>query len=88
MCAGAIQSQNYDDARAPLLSTDWQRRRYMNTNDHDEIAELAYRYFEERGGADGQADDDWLRAEEELQKRKQEDAAASPETESLGTAGA
>ena len=33
------------------------------------IAELAYLYWQARGGRDGSADDDWLRAERELRQR-------------------
>jgi Protein of unknown function (DUF2934) len=33
------------------------------------IAQLAYLYWEARGGRDGSADDDWLRAERELWQR-------------------
>jgi hypothetical protein len=35
---------------------------------HEEIAQLARRYWEERGWQDGQAEQDWLRAEQELMK--------------------
>ncbi len=36
---------------------------------YDEIAALAYSYWEARGHNGGSAEDDWLRAEEELRKR-------------------
>jgi len=39
--------------------------------DHDETARLAYMYWEERGGENGSADDDWFRAEGELRRRTQ-----------------
>ena len=35
----------------------------------EEIAFLAYSYWEARGCQDGSADEDWLRAEEELRAR-------------------
>lgn len=35
---------------------------------HDEIAFLALQYWEQRGRAHGQHEQDWLRAEEELMK--------------------
>jgi hypothetical protein len=35
----------------------------------DEIAELAYSYWEARGGQDGSPWDDWFRAERELRGR-------------------
>jgi hypothetical protein len=36
---------------------------------HEEIADLAYQYWEERGGAPGSPWEDWFRAEQELRKR-------------------
>jgi hypothetical protein len=38
------------------------------TPTHHEIAELARQYWEKRGYYDGQAEEDWLRAEQELLK--------------------
>jgi hypothetical protein len=35
---------------------------------HEEIARLAEQYWAERGHGDGQAEQDWLRAEQELMK--------------------
>jgi predicted phosphoribosyltransferase len=35
---------------------------------HEEIARLAEQYWAERGRQDGQAEQDWLRAERELMK--------------------
>jgi hypothetical protein len=35
---------------------------------HEEIAQLAQQYWEQRGYQDGQAEQDWLRAEQELMK--------------------
>jgi hypothetical protein len=35
---------------------------------HEEIARLAQQYWAERGWQDGQAEQDWLRAERELMK--------------------
>lgn len=37
----------------------------------DEIARLAYSFWEERGGQGGSAEQDWLRAEQEFQRRRQ-----------------
>ena len=34
-----------------------------------ETARLAYSYWEARGGADGSAEQDWARAEQELRER-------------------
>lgn len=36
---------------------------------HDEIAALAYKYWEARGGMGGSPDDDWFRAVKELRSR-------------------
>jgi hypothetical protein len=38
------------------------------TPTHEEIAHLARKYWAERGHHDGQAEQDWLRAERELRK--------------------
>ena len=38
------------------------------TPSHEEIAQLAQQYWAERGRQDGQAEQDWLRAEQELMK--------------------
>jgi hypothetical protein len=38
----------------------------MDVPEHNEIAELAYELWVKRGCPDGSADEDWLRAEEEL----------------------
>ncbi|MFB3827722.1 MAG: DUF2934 domain-containing protein [Bryobacteraceae bacterium] len=36
----------------------------------EEIARLAYHYWESRGGQDGTPEEDWLRAEEELRRAR------------------
>ncbi len=36
---------------------------------HEEIAQLAYGYWEARGRQGGRADEDWYRAERELWRR-------------------
>ena len=49
-----------------VLSTSGQT---PSAKDHDgegETARLAYSYWEARGGSDGSAEDDWLRAEQEM----------------------
>ena len=38
---------------------------------HDEVARLAYSYWEARGRAHGQDQEDWFRAERELTERRQ-----------------
>jgi len=45
-----------------------------NEPSRDEIAQLAYLYWESRGGQNGSPEEDWLRAEQELRGRS---AAAS-----------
>ena len=37
--------------------------------EHEEIARLAYSYWETRGSSGGSAEEDWYRAEEELKGR-------------------
>jgi hypothetical protein len=41
-----------------------------NNPSHDEIAARAYQIYLERGGTNGNDQDDWLRAEQELTGRK------------------
>ena len=36
---------------------------------HDEVARLAHRFWQERGHKHGQHEDDWYRAEQELNRR-------------------
>lgn len=37
---------------------------------HDEIARRAYELYLERGGGEARAEEDWLRAEEELRRKR------------------
>jgi hypothetical protein len=47
---------------------------------HEEIASLAYRYWQERGYILGTDQEDWFRAEEQLMRsRKQSDTAVATE---------
>lgn len=39
------------------------------TISHDQVAQLAHRFWAERGHRDGHHVEDWLRAEEELRKK-------------------
>lgn len=41
----------------------------MNTDGRDEIAKLAYRFYEERGREHGHHEEDWKRAEREVRNR-------------------
>ena len=42
----------------------------MSAPTHNEIAELAYRYWESRGGRGGSPWEDWFRAELELMRNR------------------
>ena len=37
---------------------------------YDEIAQRAYELYLEHGGGEGRAEEDWLRAEEELRRKR------------------
>ncbi|MGD1064938.1 MAG: DUF2934 domain-containing protein, partial [Terracidiphilus sp.] len=37
-----------------------------NSISHEKVAELAHRFWAERGGIDGHHEEDWFRAEQEL----------------------
>jgi hypothetical protein len=37
---------------------------------HEEIAKIAYSYWQRRGGHDGSAEEDWYRAEREWRRRQ------------------
>ncbi len=43
----------------------------MSAPTQQEIAQLAYSYWESRGGQGGSAWDDWFRAERELKRRRE-----------------
>jgi hypothetical protein len=43
----------------------------VSASTHDEIARLAYSYWEARGGQRGSPWEDWFRAEEELKRRNE-----------------
>jgi hypothetical protein len=45
----------------------------LRISTHEEIAHLAYSYWEARGGQTGSAETDWLRAEKVLNGRFTED---------------
>jgi Protein of unknown function (DUF2934) len=44
--------------------------------EREEVAKLAYLYWEARGGQGGSPENDWIRAEEELKNRKHATASA------------
>jgi hypothetical protein len=43
---------------------------YAAMNNREEIAKLAYKYYEERGHKHGSHEDDWYRAEREVNRRR------------------
>jgi hypothetical protein len=43
--------------------------RKLDPPSHDDIANLAYALWEDRGGGDGRAEEDWLEAERMLQEQ-------------------
>jgi hypothetical protein len=43
----------------------------FNICEREEIARLAYSYYEARGGQDGSSEDDWFRAEQEVRRRRE-----------------
>jgi len=43
----------------------------MSAPTHDDIARLAYSYWESRGSQGGSSWEDWFRAEEELKRRQE-----------------
>jgi len=54
--SGAAVAEAYSDPIDPVL-------------EHEEIAQLAYSYWETRGFCSGSPEEDWYRAEEELKRR-------------------
>ena len=42
---------------------------HSHHHQHAEIERLAYQFYQERGGQNGSADDDWFRAEREVHAR-------------------
>lgn len=60
-----------DEAAAAVLMPDDE----LSAPTHEEIAELAYSYWEARGGHGGSPWEDWFRAERELMEREQRENA-------------
>lgn len=48
---------------------------YEPISEREEIAKLAYSFYLERGGQAGSAEEDWVRAEQEFQRRRQASAS-------------
>ncbi len=55
---------------APEFSTEQPASVAFDGADRDAIAQLAYSYWEARGGVGGSAEEDWLRAEEEYRRKR------------------
>jgi hypothetical protein len=60
--AGATKAKKTPAARSQTVA----EKVIATTPTHEEIARLAQQYWAERGRQDGQAEQDWLRAEREL----------------------
>jgi hypothetical protein len=43
----------------------------FSVSEQEEIARLAYSYWEARGGEGGSSEDDWLRAEQEVRRKRE-----------------
>lgn len=54
-------------ARARERVTEMPARPKPGEADREQVARLAYRYWEEGGRREGTAEEDWLRAEQDLQ---------------------
>lgn len=61
-----LEAGSQDAVAAPALDSTSE----APVSEHDEIARLAYLYYEARGGEDGSPEDDWLRAEAEFRSRR------------------
>lgn len=48
---------------------------YEPISEREEIAKLAYSFYLERGGQAGSAEEDWIRAEQEFQRRREASAS-------------
>jgi hypothetical protein len=59
-----------DDEPGLVSARDMQIDDELSAPQHDEIARLAYSYWEARGCQGGSHLDDWFRAEQELKKEK------------------
>jgi hypothetical protein len=65
-----------DSARVLDIDSDLASEAAMDTDDelnspaHEEVAELAYSYWEARGSQGGSPWEDWFRAERELAERE------------------
>jgi hypothetical protein len=78
--AGAIPApvtRTRHRAKAPALTKDNEAQAagsplpHSDASEHEEIARLAYSYWEARGCTGGSAEEDWLRAEREYRRRRE-----------------
>jgi hypothetical protein len=56
--------------RAPVAPAPEESEPVVEVSEQEEVAKLAYSYWEARGGQDGSPDDDWYRAVQEVQRRR------------------
>lgn len=60
-----------DDEPGLVPARDMEIDDQVSAPTHERIAELAYAYWEARGGEGGSSWEDWFRAEEELKRRRE-----------------
>lgn len=72
MAAAATQRAIAPAAMSPTMETS-----VATILDPEQVARLAYSYWESRGGEGGSADEDWYRAEAELRLGGQPTAAGT-----------
>lgn len=66
-------NSNFASAAAPALAVEV-KKNIVPINMDEEIRRRAYELFEQRGGAPGSEQEDWLRAESEVLARYQQTA--------------
>ncbi|MGH9722727.1 MAG: DUF2934 domain-containing protein [Bryobacteraceae bacterium] len=74
--AGAAHSAKSTSLADPVIGTTSVSEPNQSEPDRDEIARLAYSFWESRGGEGGSPHEDWLRAESELRNRRTLTASA------------
>jgi Protein of unknown function (DUF2934) len=69
---GAMQAAKLlDDEPGIVPARDMEMDDEVSAPTQGQIAELAYSYWEARGGRGGSSWEDWFRAEEELKRRRE-----------------
>ena len=68
---GTAKPRKRTTQKAPLLTmeSNGSRSSAAKPFPHDEVAQLAHRYWAERGGQHGHDVEDWFRAEQELRSK-------------------